>query len=159
MWPFDEMKHKIIYQEPSAEGGGSQVLSSFLQTEARVAIMLLGLYSAWSDLSVGMSRSNCTLLWEGPHWGSNVLALCVQDCSISQPMEYIPHGRTDLVKLKMMQAQWFPWIHVLFFRYLPSHLYTQLFLYDMTLPLWTTGIEGKKTKRPPTAASYFSQPV
>lgn len=159
MWPFDEMKHKITYQEPSAEGGGSQVLSSFLQTEAWVAIMLLGLYSAWSDLSMGMSRSNCTLLWEGLHWGSNVLALCAQDCSIFQPMEYIPHGGTDLVKLKMMQAQWFPQIHVLFFRYLPSHLYTQLFLYNMTLPLWTTAIEGKKTKCPPTAVSYFSQPV
>ena len=65
MWPFDEMKHKITYQEPSAEGRGTQVLSSFLQTEAWVAIMPLGLYSAWSDLSVGMSRSNCTLLREG----------------------------------------------------------------------------------------------
>jgi len=67
MWTFDEIKHKTAYEEPSAECGGTQVLilSSFLQTEAWVAIMLLGLYSAWSDLSVAKSRSNCTLLQEG----------------------------------------------------------------------------------------------
>lgn len=59
MWLFDEMKHKITYQEPSAEGGGTQVLHPCLQTAAWVAVMLLGLYSDWSDLSVGMSRSNC----------------------------------------------------------------------------------------------------
>lgn len=87
------------------------------------------------------------------------MALCVGDHSISQPMEYIPHGETDLVKLKMMQAQWFPQIHVFFFLYLPSHLYTWLFIYNITLPPWTTGIEGEKIKRHPTAASYFSQPV
>lgn len=36
------------------------------------------------------------------------------------------------------------------FTYLPSYLYTHWFLYNMILPLCTIGIEGKKTKPPPS---------
>lgn len=63
--------------------------------------MLPGLYSAWFNISVGISRNNLTLPWEGMLAG-NVLALRVQDHSISQPMEYIPHGGTDLVELNIV---------------------------------------------------------
>lgn len=137
-------------------------LSSFLQTKAWIAVMLLGLHSAWFNITVGICRNNFALLWEGMLGGSKVLALCVQDYSIYQPMEYIPHGGTDLVKFNMMWAQWFPQIHLFFLLYRPSHLYTQWFLYNMILPLRTTSVEGKKTKPappPPPAAPYVRQPV
>lgn len=108
VWHFDEMRHKTTYQEPSTEDGEIPVLSLLLQAVALAAVMF------------SLVRLVCGNEQEQLHCPlrmillSNLGALSVQDCSICHPMEYITYAETDLYKLKMMQAQWFSQIHVLF---------------------------------------------
>lgn len=49
IWPFDEMKHNLVSEEPSDEDS-SYRSPLLLQTEAWVTLALPGLCSAWSDL-------------------------------------------------------------------------------------------------------------